>query len=39
MRIPQLLPADVSGSQKVLYDDMRKGIETQFNVFRAIESG
>jgi hypothetical protein len=40
MRLPLLPPADLSAEQRPLYADMRKGIETNFKGFTAInESG
>ncbi len=40
MRLPLLSPAALSTEQRPLYDDMRKGIETNFKGFTAInESG
>ncbi len=37
MRLPLLPPADLSAEQRPLYDDMRKGIETNFKGFTAID--
>jgi 4-carboxymuconolactone decarboxylase len=36
VRLPLLAPDALSPEQKPLYDDMRQGIETNFNGFRAI---
>ncbi|MET1027527.1 MAG: 4-carboxymuconolactone decarboxylase [Dongiaceae bacterium] len=36
MRLPLLAPADFSAEQRPLYDDMRKGIESNFKGFTAI---
>jgi len=36
MRLPLLSPADLSGEQRDLYDDMRTGIESHFKGFEAI---
>src|SRR5450631_2573352 len=33
MRLPLIAPADLSAEQKPLYDDMRKGIASNFNAF------
>lgn len=38
MRLPLLPPADLSPEQRPLYDDMRKGIETSFKGFTAINA-
>lgn len=38
MRLPLLSPSDLSSDQKTLYADMRKGIETNFKGFQAINS-
>ena len=35
MRLPLIPPAALSAEQKTLYDDMRKGIATNFNAFKA----
>lgn len=37
MRLPLLPPADLNAEQRPLYDDMRKGIETNFKGFTAID--
>lgn len=37
MRLPLLSPADLSGQQRDLYDDMRTGIESHFKGFQAID--
>jgi hypothetical protein len=34
MRLPLIAPADLSPEQKPLYDDMRKGIASNFNAFK-----
>src|ERR1700732_2034515 len=40
MRLPLVSPSDLSAEQRPLYDDMRKGIETNFKGFTGIgESG
>lgn len=40
MRLPLLPPDTLTGDQRALYDDMRAGIEANFNGFKAIdESG
>jgi len=36
MRLPLIPPADLTPEQKPLYDDMRKGIAGNFNVFKTI---
>jgi len=36
MRLPLIAPADLTPEQKVLYDDMRKGISSKFNAFKAV---
>jgi 4-carboxymuconolactone decarboxylase len=36
MRLPLVSPSDLSPQQQPLYDDMRKGIETNFKGFSAI---
>src|SRR5436305_586850 len=33
MRLPLIAPADLTAEQKPLYDDMRKGIASNFNAF------
>lgn len=38
MRLPLLSPAGLSAEQRPLYDDMRKGIETNFKGFTAINA-
>jgi hypothetical protein len=38
MRLPLISPSDLSPEQHRLYDDMRKGIETNFKGFKAIDS-
>jgi 4-carboxymuconolactone decarboxylase len=35
MRLPLIAPADLTIEQKQLYDDMRKGIASNFNAFKA----
>lgn len=37
MRLPLLSPAKLSSEQRPLYEDMRKGIETNFKGFTAID--
>jgi 4-carboxymuconolactone decarboxylase len=40
MRLPLIPPETLKGEQRALYDDMKKGIETSFKGFKAIdESG
>ena len=34
MRLPLIAPADLTPEQKTLYDDMRKGIASNFNAFK-----
>lgn len=34
MRLPLIPPAQLSAEQKTLYDDMRKGISSNFNAFK-----
>ena len=36
MRLPLIAPTDLSAEQRPLYDDMRRGIETNFKGFQAI---
>jgi hypothetical protein len=36
MRLPLIAPADLTPEQKPLYDDMRKGISSNFNAFKAV---
>ena len=36
MRLPLIAPADLTPEQKALYDDMRKGIASNFNAFKAV---
>ena len=36
MRLPLIPPADLTPEQRPLYEDMRRGIEANFNGFRAI---
>jgi alkylhydroperoxidase family enzyme len=38
MRLPLLSPSELSPEQRPVYDDMRKGIETNFKGFTAISS-
>jgi 4-carboxymuconolactone decarboxylase len=38
MRLPLIAPADLTSEQKPLYDDMRKGIASNFNDFK-VERG
>jgi 4-carboxymuconolactone decarboxylase len=35
MRLPLIAPADLTVEQKSLYDDMRRGIHSNFNAFKA----
>src|SRR4051812_21358496 len=35
MRLPLIAPADLTREQKLLYEDMRKGIANNFNAFKA----
>jgi len=40
MRVPLIAPVDLSPEQKPLYDDMKQGIQSNFNDFKTIaESG
>jgi hypothetical protein len=34
MRLPLIAPADLTSEQRPLYDDMRKGIASNFNAFK-----
>ena len=34
MRLPLIAPADLTAEQKALYDDMRRGIASNFNAFQ-----
>jgi alkylhydroperoxidase family enzyme len=36
MRLPLIAPADLTPEQKVLYEDMRKGMASNFNAFKAV---
>jgi 4-carboxymuconolactone decarboxylase len=36
MRLPLIAPADLTPEQKALYDDMREGIASNFNAFKAV---
>jgi alkylhydroperoxidase family enzyme len=36
MRLPLIAPADLTAEQKPLYDDMRKGIASNFNAFQVL---
>jgi 4-carboxymuconolactone decarboxylase len=36
MRLPLIAPADLTPQQKSLYDDMRKGIVSNFNAFKVV---
>ena len=36
MRLPLIAPADLTPQQKSLYDDMRKGIASNFNAFKVV---
>ena len=36
MRLPLIAPADLTPEQKPLYDDMRKGISSNFNAFKTV---
>ena len=36
MRLPLIAPADLTAQQKSLYDDMRKGIASNFNAFKVL---
>ena len=38
MRLPLIAPADLTPQQKSLYDDMRKGIASNFNAFKALSA-
>jgi len=36
MRLPLIAPADLTPQQKALYDDMKKGIASNFNAFKVL---
>jgi len=36
MRLPLIAPADLTAEQKPLYDDMKKGIASNFNAFKVL---
>ncbi|HUO23502.1 MAG TPA: carboxymuconolactone decarboxylase family protein [Caulobacteraceae bacterium] len=36
MRLPLIAPADLTAEQKPLYEDMNKGISSNFNAFKAV---
>jgi 4-carboxymuconolactone decarboxylase len=36
MRLPLIAPSELTSDQKRLYDDMRKGISSNFNAFKAV---
>src|ERR1700748_3382937 len=36
MRLPLIAPADLSTEQKPLYEDMKKGIASNFNAFKVL---
>jgi 4-carboxymuconolactone decarboxylase len=36
MRLPLIPPSDLTPEQKLLYDDMRKGISSNFNAFKTV---
>ena len=36
MRLPLIPPAELTPEQKSLYDDMRKGVASNFNAFKAV---
>ena len=36
MRLPLIVPADLTPEQKALYDDIRKGIASNFNAIKAV---
>jgi alkylhydroperoxidase family enzyme len=36
MRLPLIAPSDLTPDQKPLYDDMRKGIASNFNAFKTV---
>jgi 4-carboxymuconolactone decarboxylase len=36
MRLPLIVPAELTSEQKALYDDMRRGISSNFNAFKAV---
>jgi 4-carboxymuconolactone decarboxylase len=36
MRLPLITPSDLTSEQQALYDDMRKGISSNFNAFKAV---
>ena len=38
MRLPLIAPADLTPEQKALYDDMRKGVASNFNAFKAVRN-
>ena len=37
MRLPLIAPNELTPEQKRLYDDMRKGISSNFNAFKAVQ--
>ena len=39
MRLPLIAPADLTPQQKSLYDEMRKGIASNFNAFKVLREG
>jgi len=36
MHLPLIVPADLTPEQKAPYDDMRRGISSNFNAFKAV---
>jgi 4-carboxymuconolactone decarboxylase len=36
MRLPLIPPTDLTPEQRGLYEDMRKGISSKFNAFKAV---
>jgi 4-carboxymuconolactone decarboxylase len=36
MRLPLIAPADLTPQQKPLYEDMKKGIASNFNAFKVL---
>jgi 4-carboxymuconolactone decarboxylase len=36
MRLPLIVPAELTSEQKALYDDMRRGISSNFDAFKAV---
>lgn len=38
MRLPLITPADLTEQQKPLYEDMKAGIASNFNVFKTVNA-